>query len=620
MDMMTPLPLAEARRRFFEGQVLPPGSVHESILLSWRRCLGLGLPAAARGGERLGRGALAERLDANADWLELARPQIDVLFESVVDAGHVVIVADREGVILEASGHPAFLDRADRVALTAGMNWSERERGTNAIGTALQLGQPVRVRGGEHYLERNRLLACQASPVFDPYGHPVGVLDVSGLPRKLGQAVGARVEAAARLIEQRLFDQETRHLLRLRFHPDPGQLPTPRAGRLAFDEAERLVAADRLAMQTLQLGWDALQRLSFGDLFGETLAHWLARAGAHQGLLVWREHLFSARVQRPSAAIASRPVSTASPRSRVTVAPEVPAAPAGLPPALLSTALKLLHADIPVLLLGETGTGKDLLARALHRQSQRSHAPFVAVNCAALPEGLIEAELFGYEEGAFTGARRQGSKGRVREAHGGVLFLDEIGDMPASMQARLLRVLQDRVVTPLGGGGSHPVDLRLVCATHRDLRAMVAEGAFRADLYYRLCHYPLSLPPLRERGDVAAIAQALLDAGGAARRGIALAPELAAAMRRYHWPGNMRELANLMQTLLALVDDGTVLTLAHVPDTLRADMRARSVPARAPGQARRMLEQFGGNASAAARALGVSRSTFYRQLRREDEA
>jgi transcriptional regulator of acetoin/glycerol metabolism len=616
MKSSSPLTFAEVRRRFFDGESLPPGSVPEPILLSWRRCLGLGLPVAGRGGERLERAALSARQEENADWLNLARAQVDSLFESVVDDGHVVIVADRDGVILEESGDPAFLDRAGRVALMPGMDWSELGRGTNAIGTALQLGQSVLVRGSEHYLERNRLLSCQASPIFDPRGLLLGVLDVSGLPRKLGAGIGARVESVARLIEQQLFERDTAPLWRLQFNADPARLGTSRAGRLGFDGDERLVAADRLGLATLQLGREALGRLYFGDLFGETLAHWHARARTHDGLLAWGDRLFSARLFTPSSTVvATRPAGRRLPVAPVAASRKTTAQAAGLPPELTMTGLKLLEADIPVLIFGETGTGKDLFAQALYRQSRRAAAPFVAVNCAAMPEGLIEAELFGYEEGAFTGARRQGSRGRLREAHGGVLFLDEIGDMAPSMQARLLRVLQDRVVTPLGGGGAHPVDIRLICATHRDLRSMVAAGTFRADLYYRLSHYPISLPPLRERGDVAVIAQQLLDAGGAARRGIVLSPPLAAAFRRYRWPGNLRELANLLQTLLALVEDGTELGVDHLPALLRADMQKATACAPASGLAARMLAQFGGNASAAARALGVSRSTFYRRLR-----
>ncbi|WP_369793042.1 sigma-54-dependent Fis family transcriptional regulator [Vogesella sp. EB] len=284
-----------------------------------------------------------------------------------------------------------------------------------------------------------------------------------------------------------------------------------------------------------------------------------------------------------------------------------------LPDGLLQRGQRLLEADIPVLVLGETGVGKERFVQALHAASSRAGAPLVAVNCAAIPEGLIEAELFGYEEGAFTGARKQGARGRLREADGGILFLDEIGDMPASLQARLLRVLQERLVVPLGGGIGQKVDVRIVAATHRNLEHEVAAGRFRADLYYRLGHYPLRLPPLRERGDVAQIAANLLAQHGGARRGVTLSAALADFIRRYPWPGNLRQLDNLLKTLLALVDDGTELGLTHLPDTLREHHPAAA--SAASGQLAQLLQQHGGNASAAARALGISRSTFYRRLR-----
>ncbi|MDN0074301.1 sigma-54-dependent Fis family transcriptional regulator [Crenobacter sp. SG2303] len=619
------LPLQEARRRFFDGQTLPADAVPPAILQSWQRCLGLGMPAAGRRqAERLGEQTLRERREYNGDWLALARPTLDGLFEGVVDDGHVVIVADARGLILDASGNAAFLDRAEQVALTPGMDWSEEVRGTNAIGTALALGGSVRVRGGEHYLERNRSLSCTARTLVDPLGQTLGVIDVSGLPRRLGDGHGQLVEATVRLIEQQLFGQRFGRHDTLLVHPDPTQLGTPRAGRLAFDEAERLVAANRQALGWLGLDWSALQQHRFADLFGESLGHWRARYGVgtillpHGGRLPLSARLLPAASATPAArprSVADREAVAKAPATAA-VLPVQPQCEAGLPDELSTRALRLFEADIPVLLQGETGVGKDRFARWLHQASSRTRGPFVAVNCAAIPDGLIEAELFGYEEGAFTGARRQGSRGRLREAHGGVLFLDEIGDMPLALQARLLRVLQDRLVTPLGGGTSHSVDLRLICATHRPLKRLVEQEAFRADLYYRLCHYPLRLPPLRERGDVAAIAQQLLDARGARSRDISLAPALLQAMRRYAWPGNLRELDNLLATLLALADDGNTLTLDHLPEELREDMLRDEAKPLDDSLLEQALARCGGNVSAAARALGISRSTLYRQRRR----
>ncbi|WP_047243686.1 sigma-54-dependent Fis family transcriptional regulator [Chromobacterium subtsugae] len=615
MNAVRSLPLDEIRRRFFTGQPLPGQALPPPILHSWQRCRSLGLPAGGGGGDKLSPMELNERQQANQDWLAPAAPALAGLYEQVASQQLALVVADSRGLILDECGHIDFLNKAERLALTPGMDWSEAARGTNAIGTALAAMDSVLVRGGEHYLERNRVLACAAAPLLGPQGQLLGALDISGASRKLGPPQILALHAARGQIEARLLEDAARHGWLLCLHADPRLLDAPSACKLVFDGDGRLLAANRPGLALCGLEAGGWQARHFAALFGQSLEHWLQRHGQAIGALRIGAQRFSARLKPPapaqSAASASRSPRSAPPAK---AAPTAAIAPLdGAPPELFAAARKLLEADIPVLILGETGTGKDRLARALHGAGSRRGQPFVAVNCAAIPEGLIEAELFGYLPGAYTGANRQGSKGRLREADGGVLFLDEIGDMPLALQARLLRVLQEREVTPLGGGPAQQLDIRLICATHRDLRAKVDEGAFRADLYYRLCHYPLSLPPLRERGDVAAIAQRMLDEMGAARRGIALAPELARAFRGYRWPGNLRELANLLATLLALADDGAQLEIRHLPALLRADMASQghAVPDSAIAD---LLRRCGGNASAAARALGISRATLYRRL------
>jgi transcriptional regulator with PAS, ATPase and Fis domain len=289
----------------------------------------------------------------------------------------------------------------------------------------------------------------------------------------------------------------------------------------------------------------------------------------------------------------------------------------------------VLDKPIAVLLQGESGVGKEVFVRALHASAARLNGPLVAVNCAALPESLIEAELFGYRAGAFTGASRDGAPGRIREAHGGTLFLDEIGDMPLAMQARLLRVLQERQVLPLGGGKPVPVEFRLVCATHRQLRAEMDAGRFREDLYYRLNGLTLNLPPLRERQDLAGLAKRLLGEI-APGRALRIAPDLFATFERYRWPGNLRQLFNALNTACALLGDGELeIGWSHLPDDLAEDLgsqcreRARPGPVDAGSDLReqssrtveRVVAEAQGNLSEAARRLGISRNTLYRKLR-----
>ncbi|MFC6672881.1 sigma-54-dependent Fis family transcriptional regulator [Marinobacterium aestuariivivens] len=295
--------------------------------------------------------------------------------------------------------------------------------------------------------------------------------------------------------------------------------------------------------------------------------------------------------------------------------------------ARLARALKIgaraLAADVPVLLRGETGTGKEVVARALHDAGERAGKPFVAVNCAAIPEGLIESELFGYREGAFTGSRKGGMVGRFQQANGGTLFLDEIGDMPVALQARLLRVLQERHVAPLGGGDEVALDIALICATHRDLGQQVRDGHFREDLYYRLNGAGVRLPALRERSDIRALTRQLLDSLGAA--GVALDNETEKLFAGYGWPGNIRQLQMVLKTAVALLEpEEPAITTDHLTDDFLDELLAPASAAAGSlreaelAQIRDTLERHQGNVSAAASALGISRATLYRKLKQLD--
>ncbi|CAH2909856.1 MAG: Nitrogen regulation protein NR(I) [uncultured Paraburkholderia sp.] len=302
--------------------------------------------------------------------------------------------------------------------------------------------------------------------------------------------------------------------------------------------------------------------------------------------------------------------------------------------------------DITILILGKTGTGKEWLARAIHHDSPRRAAPFVALNCASLPDTLIEAELFGYEDGAFTGAKKRGSVGKIVQADGGTLFLDEIGDMPLAQQVRLMRVLQERTVVPLGGTRAIPVDLRIVCATHCNLRAMIDEGTFREDLYYRINGLVVTLPALRERTDLAALVTRMLELQ---REGEGLphrvSPQVLERFMQSRWPGNLRQLANVLRTASIMAEGADQIELDDLPEDFLHDCpdaaangsvsvtlaggedgKGTALDAQAPTPSRmenwqatliaQTLARLDGNVSAAARELGLARNTVYRYLRR----
>lgn len=608
--MATAQTVLTARRHFIDGGVPPADMVPAPILRSWERCATLGLEMRSR--PRIepltaqDMRSLHERCEALR---RICRPEIEALHADAQATDSIVILTDADGLVIDTVGSADFAEQAARVALRPGVPWREDATGTNAIGTALIERRPIAVHGAEHFFEMHRILSCAAMPILDPHGRLVGALDLSGHAAGDHRHALGLVRLAVDQIEHRLFEHGFEDHEVIRIHRDPALLGTAREGILAF-AGRRLVAANRTGLEQLGLDWQALGVRRFEDIFETGFAR-QASAGilrTQTGTLLRGERRLA-----PSAAVTvSRPRPAPSPR---TPAPVFDAATR----TSLDRVVRLLDAQIPVLLQGETGSGKELFARAVHAAGARAAAPFVAVNCAALPEGLIEAELFGYEEGAFTGARRRGAKGLLREADGGVLFLDEIGDMPLPLQARLLRVLQDRAVTPLGGGAAVPVDFALICATHRTLPQLVDQGGFRQDLYFRIAQYTVELPPLRQLPDRAGIVRGLWRELGGPEAGVALTPDCEARLAGHDWPGNFRQLTGTLRALLALAEPGRPVDVDALPPDVRrpaasAPMTADDLDAITLSAMRAALEASGGNVSRAARRLGIHRSTLYRRL------
>jgi len=630
--------LREARRQLQDGGELSPALLDTPLGRSWQRSRAFGLAPAGRvpGAPHASAAQLQRALAHQRELVAHARPVMELLHSQTRDSGHLVILADAQGLLLQALGDADFADRAQRVALRPGASWHEQWRGTNAIGTALADGAPVMVQGGEHYLARNGFLSCTAAPIVDTQGRILGVLDLSGDQRGQHGHTLALVRTAAGMIEHRLFDTRHAAALRLRLHSQPEGLGTVTEGLIAISEDGWLVGANGAALRLLGLDWSAvgscpLERLLQLDL--ATLDDWCRRPGGAaarclrlpDGRPLWARLECSRPALRLQLGGGPRPAAAPDGTAPRDALARLDTGDAALRHAIERARRLLDKPAIALLLQGESGVGKEVFVRALHASSARRAAPLVALNCAALPEALIEAELFGYRGGAFTGAAREGAPGRIRAAQGGTLFLDEIGDMPLSLQARLLRVLQEREVQPLGGGKPVAVDFRLVCASHRELRAEVAAGRFREDLYYRLNGLLLRLPPLRERQDLPALIEGLL---AQLRPGqpTRLAPALLPAFAAYRWPGNLRQLHNALQLACALLDEEEQeIGWAQLPEDLAEDLRlAAAAPPPAPeedlrSQSQRTVSQVlqasGGNLSEAARRLGISRNTLYRKLR-----
>jgi transcriptional regulator of acetoin/glycerol metabolism len=602
------LSIRTARRQFFENGCAPHGLVPDTILRSWQRCLGMGLDTtAAPSIEPVSTRELSDIRGRNEELHRLCRSEIEALYADACDTNCVVILSNAQGMILDALGSAEFATRAARVALRPGVAWHETTTGTNAIGTALAERRAVEVRGAEHFFEPHGILSCYAAPILDPRGSVIGALDLSGHAHVAHTHALGMVRLAVDHIEHRMFETTPEGCEVLRVHSDAALLGTSHEGVLVFRD-RCLIAANRYGLGLLGLDWSVLGKQQFDELFATRPAN-LANV-THLSL------------------IDGRTVRSRADGGRVTVSVPVSKQATPTEPIISDRSLeklqrhaaRMLDADIPVLLLGETGVGKEICARRLHAMSKWSNGPFVAANCAALPASLIESELFGYEAGAFTGARKQGAIGLLRRAQGGVMLLDEIGDMPLELQSRLLRVLQDREVVPVGSSRPLPVRFGLICSTHRPLRDLVQQGLFRADLYYRVAHHTVTLPPLRQQADLMAVIVELWERL-VSDPDMRLPGDVLEQLAAYDWPGNYRQLAGVLRSLQVMVAHGEAVTINDLPSEMLAAAKAEQ--STAPDTStltsveieamRAALDACGGNVSAAARRLGISRSTLYRR-------
>ncbi len=637
--------------RYVRTGAVEPGLVRESILRSWDRCRHAEVdPTGGVGWEFT---ELGELESAHAHLLEASGPITETLAQCVRGTGMVIVLTDPESRILRTLGDTRTLRRADRLNFGPGVSWSEASVGTNAIGTALALGRPIEVTGTEHFCETHHLWTCSAAPIRDPHGKLLGCLDISGPRENSHPHIMGMVLAAVRSIENRLRLQLSHEELGAAHEQLLAVLDTVEDGIVTVDAQGRITNLNRAAADLLGLdreevlGRPAASVLGPAGRAGRLLRRGEVRAERELVLETRRGRVPCVATSRPfqygsagatGAVIAlrvrRRPLSPPRPRPRLGARytfDDVIGRSRALG-AAVERARAVARGRSTVLLVGESGTGKELFAQAIHNASDRRDGPFVAVNCAAIPRDLIQSELFGYEAGAFTGARPGGRAGRFEKAHGGTLLLDEIGDMPLEMQGSLLRVLEERSVVRVGGSDPVPVDVRLIAATHRDLRAEVERGRFRRDLYYRISVVTVALPPLRDRPeDVPELAEAYLArlSRSLGRRVRAIHPEAMEALRAYPWPGNVRELVNVIEQAVNLAREDTILP-EHLPDAVRRARPAAPPRPAGPGEEvvplaslekwaiEQAIVRYRGNLTKVARALGIGRNTLYDKIRRYD--
>ncbi|MFK3660970.1 sigma-54-dependent Fis family transcriptional regulator [Scandinavium sp. NPDC088450] len=576
---------------------------HNNPLLreSWFRSELYGLERNAEDFPLLGQGELADRLASHSGLQRYASPTVNHLAENLTATQSVVVLTDASGIVLQTVGNLSAMEKAQRFALSPGTLWSESGRGTNAIGTALAIDDSCEIDGEQHFLTSNQNLYCAAVPLQTPDGQIAGVLDISGPAHFSHTHTLAWVKSAARQIEY-LWVKQSLHPQQwlMSLHPDPQKLDSVEELLLVFSD-NTLIAANRLALRRLGIDAGRLGQMTFGQLFPLLKQ----TASTVPVPVTCNAQTYFYRLRAPAQSLVS-----------------VPPKPAVAWPFSLQQEgekmVRLLNAGVSLCVQGETGSGKEFVSQTLHQHSRWREGKFIAINCAAIPESLIESELFGYQPGAFTGANKNGYIGKIREADGGILFLDEIGDMPLALQTRLLRVLQDKVVAPLGSSRSWPVNFAVICATHRNLTQLVANGEFREDLLYRLQEFTLTLPPLREWPMLPAfIDQQWLLLGGQARH-ITLSPSLLDTLAHFAWPGNIRQLRSLMKVLLALAEDGETLGVETLPAEYRQAIPELTDNLKQHDTAliTSTLARFNGNISKAAQALGVARSTLYRRAAR----
>jgi sigma-54 dependent transcriptional regulator, acetoin dehydrogenase operon transcriptional activator AcoR len=633
---------------------------------SWRRCAKdyaldparLSAPVVITSSE------LKELHARNDELVQIAAHEMDALCDQIAGSGYALLLTDASGVILHERLDPALRGMFRSAGLVAGADWSERHEGTNGIGTCIVENRPVTVHRAEHFRARHISLSCSGAPVHDPCGELAAVLDASSVnthDTRASQAhTMALVNLSAQLIERGMFLRRYAASTVVRFHTRPEFVNLLHDGALALSDDGTIVAADETALRLLR----AQSRRAISgralDIFFELRPEDVLSSAqaASQVVRPVRERLHGRRfylsVYRGKALVELlNPLLPARHTRNLVSIPRVTQRPpvldlealAGDDPQMLrnaQAARRIADAAVAVLIQGPTGSGKEAFARAVHAASRRALQPFVAVNCAALPEALIESELFGYRPGAFTGASKEGRRGKIQQSSGGTLFLDEIGDMPPLLQTRLLRVLEEREIVPLGGDVPIKVDLHVISATHRNLRAQIERGEFREDLYYRLNGLTMELPALACRADKDRLIRRFLASEACSGQSAVIESDALDVMLAYQWPGNIRQLCNVIRTALAICEEG-VVRLRDLPREVCEHAGAGAPPAsdaaapvvvagakRVPvdvpagsalAKAERevllqAIEASAGNMSAVARQLGISRNSLYRKLKR----
>jgi len=618
--------------------------VRSTIHDSWSRCAEGGIDAQRNEAPIETDRDIVEALTrGSSELLEAAAHPFSTIGRMLDGTGAMLVLADNDGVLIDVIGDKRTIFDGMDIHLGIGGKWAEEVVGTNGIGTALWTGEPVFVHAAEHFCAGIKSWTCAGAPIRDPFdGKIIGVVDLSGHPDIFRPHNTALVAAAAREIERALADSQTTERMRLleafiasanNYRASDGLLIIDRQGRAIYHNNVPLPEGRRFGEGLRQSGSHCWPPELTGSGFLDTVATSLPETMRNcdvcplelDGDIRGAALVFSRSSSRRTVSVNGR----ASDRLKEACAHIVGESDKLC--AAVDIACRAAETeDVTSLLIeGETGVGKELFARLIHAGGRKSGgSPFIALNCGAVTKELFGSELFGHVPGAFTGASREGKAGVFELADGGVLSLDEIGEMPLDIQPFLLRVLEERVVHRLGDNRPRPVDVRLVASTNRDLKQEVAAGRFRRDLFYRVSTVTIHVPPLRERGSDCLLLLDHFNGKMAERRDVSplrFTNEALDAMLAYHWPGNVRELRNLVERLHLLtchglvgIDDLPAEMVMHASIGSGAPMEAEGhVLSFAEAERQAVISALSaehGNLSKVAHRLGISRPTLYRKM------
>ncbi|MED0989634.1 sigma-54-dependent Fis family transcriptional regulator [Bacillus nitratireducens] len=602
-------------KKFVDEGVLDSNRINERISESWYRCKQANVnPHMNKGQKILSSDIFQDQKKKSEIFLDIAIPQIQNMRKTIDELQMMALLIDPDGYVLSLSGNQQTLKRAKHINFIEGVKWTEAAVGTNAIGTALEIEESIMISGTEHYSVASHSWSCAASPIHNDDGKLIGVLDFScpiefSHPYMLGM-VTSIAHAIERECSIRVHQNELHLIHRFLDVIDSDEQV------VICNHRDVIVSASKRVRERV-CNWS---RMKLEDLI-------------HNGLKSKLEVPVYSNDRMIGKCIYLKENKQANLFSNFPFINGITF------PGVIGTSSVFQHTleeiklvsptDASVYVCGETGVGKEYVARAIHENSPRKNGPFIAVNCGSLPKELMESELFGYAEGAFTGARRQGYKGKFEQADGGTIFLDEIGEVPPEMQVALLRVLQERTVTPIGSSKEVPVNIRIITATHKDLLRLVEEGKFRQDLYYRLHVYPLYVPSLIERKeDIPYFIQHFCE-----RKdwNVVFPKSICNQFSQHTWPGNIRELLNVLERIYILSQGReicekqisfllqTMMGNQHQLELQAENKTEHTLNFREKIQRDSMieaLEKTNGNVSLAAKLLDVPRSTFYKRMQK----